>query len=181
MSIAIYKVPVSHMMTPTNGLLSLDACKGAIQSIAIPGRAFQLQIDGHDADLWSDNGILLMQDVRAFIPDHVLSRMDTRLLEYGYTHEEVDALLCFTMLQHVRVKFESDKLNVPTYVLLVKQLAFIQPKNKLIPAFQGAIPEVDFDTTCKQEIKLSYREKMVWHDALDSFRAQMMAGRRTDS
>ena len=173
-SVSIYKVPVSHMMTPTNGLLNLTPAKGAIQSIAIPGREFQMQIDGHDTGLWSDNGVLTMTAVRSRIPDHVLSRMDQRLLQYGYTEEEVESLLCFTMLQHVRVKFESDKLNVPTFVLLIKQLAFLQPKNKLVPAFQGAIPDVDYDTSCRQPIQLSYREKMVWNEALDFSRARML-------
>lgn len=173
-SVSIYKVPVAHMMTPSNGLLNLTSSKGAIQSIAIPGRAFQMQIDGHDTDIWSDRGVLLMSAVRTRIPDHVLSRMDRRLLQYGYTQDEVDTLLCFTMMQHVRVKFEEEKINVPTFVLLVKKLVFMQPKNKLVPAFQGAIPNVDYDTTCRQPIKMSYMEQQTWKQALEFSRSRML-------
>lgn len=167
--VVLYDIPMALYFPATKkNMISVIEVTGPIHSIAIPGREFYLELNGHDTLVRSTNGVLYARDVRKNMPEAVLIPMSTRLTHLGYSPEDIDNLLIFNMLNHVRIIFTGGPKDcAPCYVLFHKKLAFFdRPHIRLVPGMEGAIPKAQISHECTTLIKPTHNEFRIWQDGV---------------
>lgn len=168
-NIVIYDIPETLAFPGLKkNVMSIVDIVGPVMSIAVPGREFYIEVNGHDTIVRSANGVLYMCDVRANMSDTVLYGMDNRMRNMGYPDADIDSLVILNMLNHARLVFTGGPKDcAPCFMLIQKKLAFFdRPYIRLAPSMDGAIAKAQINYECKTVVKPSYNETRIWEDGV---------------